>query len=79
MPIDSDLILDQILEVFVDYNNWLTFRQLAQRLTGDPSNESLIAQVVHHHGRVFIVSDGCRCRLRTVGDTAPTTSWPGRD
>ena len=69
MPIDADNLLDQILEVFVDYNNWLTFRQLADRLTGDPANEFLIAQVVHQHGRVFIVSDGCRCRLRTVGDT----------
>ena len=49
MPVDPDLILDQILEVFVDYNNWLTFRQLAQRLTGDPSNESLIAEVVRQH------------------------------
>ena len=71
MPVDPDLILDQILEVFVDYNNWLTFRQLAQRLTGDSSNEHLIAQVVRRHGSVFIVSDGCRCRLRTVEDAAP--------
>jgi hypothetical protein len=68
MPIDSDLILDQILEVFVDYNNWLTFRQLAQRLTGDPSNESLIAQIVQQHARVFIVNDGCRCKLRSAED-----------
>ena len=73
MPVDPDLILDQILEVFVDYNNWLTFRQLAHRLTGDPSNESLIAQVVHQHGRVFIVSDGCSCKLRTFEDAAPIT------
>lgn len=73
MPVDPDLILDQILEVFVDYNNWLTFRQLAHRLTGDPSNEFLIAQVVHQHGRVFIVNDGCRCKLRTCEDAAPTT------
>ena len=74
MPADPDLILDQILEVFVDYNNWLTFRQLAQRLTGDPSDEHLIAQVVHQHGSVFIVNDGCRCKLRTVEDAAPMAS-----
>lgn len=71
MTIDPDNILDQILEVFVDYNNWLTFRQLADRLTGDSSNEFLIAQVVHQHGRVFIVNDGCRCKLRTIEDSAP--------
>ena len=74
MPADSDLILDQILEVFVDYNNWLTFRQLAQRLTGDPSNEHLIARVVQQHGSVFLVQDGCRCKLRTVEDAAPIAS-----
>ena len=74
MPVNTDLILDQILEVFVDYNNWLTFRQLAQRLTGDPSNEHLIAGVVHQHGGVFIVSEGCRCKLRTVEDAAPIAS-----
>jgi hypothetical protein len=74
MPADPDLILDQILEVFVDYNNWLTFRQLAQRITGDPSNEYLIAEVVQQHGSVFIVSDGCRCKLRSVEDAAPIAS-----
>ncbi len=74
MPVDPDIILDQILEIFVDYNNWLTFRQLAQRLTGNPSNEHLIAEVVHQHGAVFIVSDGCRCKLRTVEDVEPIAS-----
>ena len=74
MPVNTDLILDQILEVFVDYNNWLTFRQLAQRLTLDPSSEHLIAEVVQQHGRVFIVSDGCRCKLRTIEDSAPLAS-----
>jgi hypothetical protein len=74
MPADPDLILDQILEVFVDYNNWITFRQLAQRLTGDPSNEHLMAEVVRQHGQVFIVNDGCRCRLRTIEDAAPIAS-----
>jgi len=74
MPVDPDLILDQILEVFVDYNNWLTFRQLAQRLTGDPSNESLIAEVVRQHDGVFIVSDGSRCKLRTIEDAAQIAS-----
>lgn len=74
MPVDPDLILDQILEVFVDYNNWLTFRQLAYRLTGDSSNESLIADVVRQHGGVFLVEEGCRCRLRTIEDAAPIAS-----
>jgi len=74
MPVDPHLILDQILEVFVDYNNWLTFRQLADRLTGDPANEHLIAGVVRQHGSVFIVEDGCRCRLRTVEDAEPIAS-----
>src|SRR5262252_2824977 len=46
VSIDPDRLLDQILEVFVEYNNWLTFRQLASRLTGDQSNEHLIAAVV---------------------------------
>ena len=68
MTIDPDRLLDQILEVFVEYNNWLTFRQLASRLTGDESNEDLIAGVVHRHSRVFIVNDDCRCMLRTVED-----------
>ena len=45
MTIDPDRLLDQILEVFVDYNTWLTFRQLASRLTGDESNEDQIAGV----------------------------------
>jgi hypothetical protein len=58
-------ILDQILEIFVEYDTWLTFRQLAYRVTGDPSNKQLIAEVVHRHSRVFVVNDGCRCKLRT--------------
>jgi len=68
VKIDPDHLLDQILEVFVEYNNWLTFRQLASRLTGDQSNEDLIAGVVRRHSRVFIVDDGCRCKLRAVED-----------
>jgi len=74
MPVDPDPILDQILEIFVDYNNWLTFRQLAQRLTGDPSNEHMIAEVVREHDSVFIVEDSCRCKLRTIEDAAPIAS-----
>ena len=62
---DPDCILDAILEIFVEYDNWLTFRQLATRLTGDPSNEQLIAGIVHRHNRVLVVTDGCRCKLRT--------------
>jgi hypothetical protein len=62
---DPDAILDQILEVFVEYDNWLTFRQLASRLTGDPSNEHTIAEVVYRHSKIFVVNDGCRCKLRT--------------
>jgi hypothetical protein len=62
---NPDRILDQMLETFVEYNNWLTFRQLACRLTGDPSNEQLIAGIVHRHNKVFVVTDGCRCKLRT--------------
>ena len=68
VTIDSDSLLDQILEVFVEYNNWLTFRQLASRLTGDQSNEHLIAAVVRRHNRVFIVNEGCGCKLRAVED-----------
>ena len=64
VTIDPDSLVDQILEVFVEYNNWLTFRELASRLTGDQSNKDLIAGVVHRHSRVFIVNDGCRCKLR---------------
>jgi len=62
---NPDRILDQMLETFVEYNNWLTFRQLAYRLTGDPSNEQIIAEIVHQHGRIFMVTDGCRCKLRS--------------
>ena len=62
---DPDRILDAILEIFIEYDNWLTFRQLATRLTGDPSNGQLIAGIVHGHNRVFVVTDGCRCKLRT--------------
>jgi len=68
VTIDPDRLLDQILEVFVEYNNWLTFRQLASRLTGDQSNEHLIAAVVRRHNRVFIVNEGCGCKLRAVED-----------
>jgi hypothetical protein len=68
VTIDPDRLLDQILEVFIEYNNWLTFRQLASRLTGDQSNEDLIAGVVRRHSRVLIVNDGCRCKLRAVED-----------
>jgi hypothetical protein len=68
VTIDPDRLLDQILEVFVEYNNWLTFRELASRLTGDQSNKDLIAGVVHRHSRVFIVNDGCRCKLREDAD-----------
>lgn len=62
---EPDRILDQILEIFVEYDTWLTFRQLAYRVTGDPSNKHLIAEVVHRHSRVFVVNDSCRCKLRT--------------
>ena len=62
---DPDRILDAILETFVEYDNWLTFRQLANRLTGDPSNEQLIAGIVDRHSRVLMVTDGSRCKLRT--------------
>ena len=67
MPVTSDLdrTLDVILEIFVEYDNWLTFRQLATRLTGDPSNEQLIAGIVDRHTRVLVVTEGCRCKLRT--------------
>ena len=65
MTFNPDRILDQMLETFVEYNNWLTFRQLAYRFTGDPSNEQLIAEIVDRHSRVFMVTDGCRCKLRT--------------
>ena len=62
---NPDRILDAILETFVECDNWLTFRQLANRLTGDPSNEQLIAGIVDRHGMVLTVTDGCRCKLRT--------------
>ena len=62
---DPDRILDQILETFIEYDNWLTFRQLAYRVTGDPSNLHVIAEVVYRHSRVFDMNDGCRCKLRT--------------
>jgi hypothetical protein len=62
---NPDRILDAILEIFVEYDNWLTFRQLASRLTGDPSNEQTIAGIVDRHSRVLEVTDGYRCKLRT--------------
>jgi len=64
LTLNPDRILDLILETFVEYDNWLTFRQLANRLTGDPSNDQLIAQIVHRHSSVLVITDGCRCRLR---------------
>ena len=75
---DPDRILDQILEIFVEYDTWLTFRQLAYRLTGDPSNENVIAEVVRRHGRVLVVNDGFRCRLRTelIEDAAQIAPLP---
>ena len=65
VTVNPDRILDAILEIFVEYDNWLTFRQLANRLTGDLSNEQLIAGIVDRHGGVLVVADGCRCKLRT--------------
>lgn len=63
--LNPDRILDEMLETFVEHNNWLTFRELACRLTGDSSNEQLIGEIVHRHSRVFMVTDGSRCKLRT--------------
>ena len=73
---NPDLILDAILETLVGYDNWLTFRELANRLTGDPSNEQLIAGIVDRHSRVLVVTDGCRCKLRTgfIEDAAAIAS-----
>jgi hypothetical protein len=68
VTIDPDRLLDQILGVFVEYNTWLSFRELASRLTGDRSNEDLIAGVVHRHSRVFIVNDSHWCKLRAIED-----------
>ena len=68
VTIDPDRLLDQILEVFVECNTWLSFRELASRLTGDRSNEDLIAGVVHRHRRVFIVNDSHWCKLRAIED-----------
>ena len=65
MTLNPDRILDQMLETFVEYDDWLTFRQLAYRLTGDPSNEQIIAEIVHRHSRIFMVTDGYRCKLRS--------------
>ncbi|HXJ90679.1 MAG TPA: hypothetical protein VMS18_27970 [Candidatus Binatia bacterium] len=74
---NPDRILDAILETFVEYDNWLTFRQLANRLTGDASNQHVIAEVVYRHSRVFVVTDG-RCKLRTelIEDVAHIASQP---
>ena len=65
MTFNPDRMLDQILETFVECNNWLTFMQFAYRLTGEASNEQLIAGIVQRHTRVFMVADGCKCKLRT--------------
>ena len=77
MMLDADHILDQLLEVFIEYDNWLTFRQLAYRVTGDPSNQHEIAAVVYRHSRVFVVTDG-RCKLRTelIEDVAQIAPQP---
>ncbi len=73
---NPDRILDAILETFVEYDDWLTFRQLANRLTGDPSNEQVIAGIVGRHSRVLVVTAGCRCKLRTgfIEDAAEIAS-----
>ena len=60
-----DRLLDQVLEIFVEYDNWLTFRELAYRVTGDPSDQHVIAEIVRRHNRVFVVNEGSRCKLRT--------------
>ena len=65
MMFHPDRLLDQMLEIFVEYDNWLTFRQLAHRVTGDLSDEHVIAEIVYRHNRVFVVNDGSRCKLRT--------------
>ena len=75
---NPDRILDLILETFVEFDNWLTFRELANRLTGDPLNAQLIAGIVHRHSSVLVVADGCRCKLRTafIDDAAISSRQP---
>jgi very-short-patch-repair endonuclease len=62
---DPDRIVDRLLEVFVgEGNNWLTFRQLAHRITGDSSKEYMIAGVVHQYEKVFVIHNDRSCKLR---------------
>ena len=66
MTLDAGRILDQLLEIFVaERNSWLTFRQLAYRISGDGSQEYLIAGIVNSHDKVFVVHGDCRCKLRS--------------
>ena len=59
---EPDRILDQILEIFVEYDTWLTFRQLAYRVTGDPSNKlscygfDLIDNGFHVESKAIVVT-----------------------
>ena len=65
MTFDPDRIVDSVLEIFVgEGNNWLTFRQLAHRITGDPSNDYLIAAVVHQYDKVFAIHNDRSCKIR---------------
>ncbi len=65
MTFDPDRIVDRILEIFVgEGNNWLTFRQLAHRITGDPSKEYVIAGVVHQYDKVFATHNDRSCKIR---------------
>jgi hypothetical protein len=75
--LEPDRILDQLLEIFVEYDNWLTFRQLACRATGESSNQHVIAGIIYRHSRVFVVTDG-RCKLRTelIEDVAHAAPQP---
>ena len=66
MTFDPDRIVDRILEIFVgEGNNWLTFRQLADRITGNPSNDYLIAAVVHRYDKVFAIHNDRSCKIRS--------------
>lgn len=56
---DPDRIVVQNLDIFIECDNWLTCRQFAYPVTGNPSSEHVIRR-----GRVFVVNDGCRCKLR---------------
>src|SRR5208282_1076557 len=60
-------------------NNWLSFRQLALRVTGDVQDADLIAAIVESQPNLFCVHGDRRCKIRAEVIEAETDITRSRD